>query len=232
MPIGSILLSTLAAYLLGSIPFGILICKPLGKDPRKVGSGRTGGTNVYRTAGATAGFLTVLGDVVKGTLAVWLAGEWVPAEGDAVSLAIALAALAAILGHNYSIFAGFAGGAGSTPNIGALLGIYPQAFVPAAVLAALVWKVGRMASVASLTLSAMIMLAMLWIVGQGIRSPWMLLYGFGQLIIVGWALKPNIQRLMEGREFTVDRPAEQDASEVGSSSGSQRPSDDARDRTA
>jgi glycerol-3-phosphate acyltransferase PlsY len=215
MPIGSILLSTLAAYLLGSVPFGILICKPLGKDPRNVGSGRTGGTNVYRTAGATAGLLTVLGDVVKGTLAVLLAGALVPASGDAVSLAIALAALGAILGHNYSIFAGFAGGAGSTPNIGALLGIYPQAFVPAAILAALVWKVGRMASVASLTLSTMIMLAMLWVVGQGIRSPWMLLYGFGQLVIVGWALKPNIQRLLEGREIRVDRPVENEAEESG-----------------
>lgn len=208
MPIGNLLLSTLVAYLVGAIPFGILICKVLGKDPRQVGSGRTGGTNVYRTAGAAAGLLTVLGDVLKGTAAVWLAGRLVPAEGDALSLAMALAALAAILGHNYSIYVGFAGGAGSTPNIGALLGIYPPAFAPAAILAGLVWKIGRMASVASLTLSSVILITMLWAVYQGILSPYLLLYGLGQLLIVAWALKPNIQRLLEGREIRVDRPAE------------------------
>ena len=210
MPVGTLLLSTFLAYLLGSIPFGIVVCKPLGKDPRQVGSGRTGGTNVYRTAGAGAGLLTVLGDVLKGTAAVLLARQLLPATGDAQSLAVALAALAAILGHNYSIYIGFRGGAGSTPNIGALLAIFPLAFLPAAVLAGAVWKLKRMASVASLTLSGVIFLAMLWLVWSGGASPWMLLYGLGQLALVAWALRPNIARLIAGNEISIDPPDQSD----------------------
>ncbi len=203
MSLGPILLATLLAYLIGSIPFGIVVCKPLGKDPRKVGSGRTGGTNVYRTAGATAGILTVVGDVLKGSTAVLVAMRLVPAlEGQA--LAIALAALAAILGHNHSIYIGFRGGAGSTPNIGALLAIFPLAFLPAALLAGGVWKWVRIASVASLTLSTVILGAMLWKVYFASGSPWLLLYGFGQLVLVAWALRPNIARLLAGREIGVD----------------------------
>lgn len=204
MPAGTLLLSTLLAYLIGSIPAGILVCKPLGKDPRRVGSGRTGGTNVYRTAGAAAGLLTVLGDVLKGSASVWLARALVPAVGDAQGLAVALAALAAILGHNHSIYIGFRGGAGSTPNIGALLVIFPLAFLPAALLAGGVWKRVRIASVASLTLSMTILLAMLWRVWSGDGSPWLLLYGLGQLALVAWALRPNIARLLAGNEIRVD----------------------------
>ena len=105
------LLAVLAGYLLGAIPFGVVVCRPLGKDPRRVGSGRTGGTNVYRTAGAVPAILTVLGDGLKGAAAVWLAIWLVP--GAQQPLIVALAALAAILGHNYSVYVGFAGGAGS-----------------------------------------------------------------------------------------------------------------------
>lgn len=206
MPFGTILVTSLVAYLLGSIPVGILVCKPLGKDPRRVGSGRTGGTNVYRTAGATAGVLTVLGDVLKGTAAVLIAGRLSPTVGDIGSLSQTLAALAAILGHNYSIYIGFRGGAGSTPNIGALLALYPMAFAPAAIVAGLVWKSVGMASVASLSLSGMILLAMLWKVYSGSGSPWLLLYGFGQLALVVWALRPNIARLLAGNEIGVHAP--------------------------
>lgn len=216
MPFGTILVSTLVAYLLGSIPVGILVCKPLGKDPRRVGSGRTGGTNVYRTAGASAGVLTVLGDVLKGTAAVLIARQLSPTVGDIGSLSQALAALAAILGHNYSIYIGFRGGAGSTPNIGALLALYPMAFAPAAIVAGLVWKQVGIASVASLSLSGMILLAMLWKIYSGGGSPWLLLYGFGQLALVAWALRPNIARLLSGTEHSVRalEPAPPDASDA------------------
>lgn len=197
-------LAILAGYLLGAIPFGVVICRPLGKDPRRVGSGRTGGTNVYRTAGALPAILTVLGDGLKGAAAVWLAARLVP--GSAQPLAMALAALAAILGHNYSVYVGFAGGAGSTPNIGAFLALSPNPlwFLGAAVIGGLVWKFGRMASVASLSLSVVLLLSTLWLVYSGQRPPSLLVYGVGQLGLVAWALRPNIQRLLEGREIRVD----------------------------
>ena len=88
-------------YLLGSIPFGLLIVKiKTGKDLRSVESGRTGGTNAMRAAGFSAGLLTATMDVLKGAAAVWLAQALNP-ESNLIHI---LAPIAAILGHNYSIF--------------------------------------------------------------------------------------------------------------------------------
>jgi glycerol-3-phosphate acyltransferase PlsY len=197
-------LAVLAGYLLGAIPFGVVVCRPLGKDPRRVGSGRTGGTNVYRTAGAVPAILTVLGDGLKGAAAVWLAAWLVPAAQ--APLAMALAAIAAILGHNYSVYVGFAGGAGSSPNIGAFLALSPNPlwFLAAALVGGLVWKLSRMASVASLSLSALLLASVLWFVYSGQRPPELLVYGVGQIGLVVWALRPNIKRLLAGGEIRVD----------------------------
>lgn len=209
------------AYLIGALPTGILVCRPLGIDPRQVGSGRTGGTNVYRAAGPLAGILTVLGDVLKGALAVWLAAQLVP--GDLNALAMALAGLAAIVGHNWSIYIGFKGGAGSTANIGAFLALSPSVwwFAAAALAACAVWYVVRVAAIASLTLSALILAACLSFVLRGDRAPAILLYGFGQLAIVAWALRPNIARLRRGEERSVDRiaPAAGAGAEAGEADG-------------
>lgn len=195
------------------------MCRPLGIDPRRVGSGRTGGTNVYRAAGPLAGILTVLGDVLKGALAVWLAARLVPGELNA--LAMAAAALAAIVGHNWSIYIGFKGGAGSTANIGAFLALSPSVwwFAAAALIACAVWYLVRVAAIASLTLSALILAACLAFVLRGDRSPAILLYGFGQLAIVAWALRPNIARLLRGEERSVDRLAPAAGAEAGEADG-------------
>lgn len=206
-PTGTTILAVALAYLVGAVPVGVVVCRPFGVDPRRFGSGRTGGTNVYRAAGARAAVLTVLGDVLKGTAAVVLADRLVPGDGNAV--ATALAALAAIVGHNYSAFIRFAGGAGSTPNIGAFLALAPgpQWFAGAALVACAVWYLGRIASVASLTLAACLALACAWLVMTGARPPALMLYGLGQLVLVAWALRPNIARLRQGTELRVDRPA-------------------------
>ena len=193
------------AYLVGAIPFGIVICAPLGVDPRRFGSGRTGGTNVYRAAGARAGILTVAADVLKGTAAVIVADRLV--AGDWNGLAVALAALAAIIGHNYSAYIRFAGGAGSTPNIGAFLALAPNPLACLVIVAVscTVWYRVRIAAVASLTLTASILAATLWFVMAGDAPPTLLVYGLGQLALVTWALRPNLARLVAGTENTVDR---------------------------
>src|SRR5512143_3285409 len=99
-----ILLATvvaLIAYIIGSIPFGLLIVKlKTGKDIRTVESGRTGGTNAARAAGLGAGLLTAILDILKGTAAVWLAQALDPAN----HVVHVLAPVFAILGHNYSLF--------------------------------------------------------------------------------------------------------------------------------
>lgn len=120
-PILAITLS-LAAYLLGSVPFGVVASKVLGTpDPRTAGSRNVGFTNVLRVGGKYAGLLTLAGDIGKGWLAAWFAGQWL---NDEVS--ILLVALASILGHLYSVFLSFHGGKGVATALGAVLGVAPM----------------------------------------------------------------------------------------------------------
>src|SRR5579859_6756659 len=116
------------SYLVGSIPFGYLVVRTFsGRDVREVGSGRTGGTNAMRAAGLPAGVLTALLDTLKSAACVWLARLILPADTQVIGMV--LAGLAAIVGHNYSVFLGFKGGAGGAPTVGAALAIWPWSFV-------------------------------------------------------------------------------------------------------
>lgn len=201
------LLTALAvAYLMGAIPFGVVVCRPFGKDPRSVGSGRTGGTNVYRTLGLPAALLTIALDILKGYLAVQVALWLLPLQtyATAAAVAAALAALAAIVGHNWSVFAGFRGGAGSTPNIGALLAFDPALFLVALAVSTAALLGIRMASVGSLILSATILAGIAWRVVDGALPPATLIYAVGQLVIVTWALRPNLRRLRDGTERRIE----------------------------
>src|SRR5512137_39336 len=94
----------LLGYILGAIPFGLIIVKVgTGKDVRKIESGRTGGTNAYRAAGIWAGVLTGLFDGLKGVVAVWAAAWLAPLIGG-TPFGLVCAGVGAILGHNYSVF--------------------------------------------------------------------------------------------------------------------------------
>jgi glycerol-3-phosphate acyltransferase PlsY len=121
------LLVTAGAYLLGSLPFGVLLgYVVLGRDIRAGGSGHSGGTNTIRQAGWGVGLLVIVLDVAKGALAVWLAltygdGLWAPA----------LAAGAVVAGHCWPIFAGFRGGMGLATAGGVMAVAYPLGFVAA-----------------------------------------------------------------------------------------------------
>ncbi len=108
------------AYLCGSIPTGVLLSRRRGVDPRDVGSGNIGATNVARAAGPAAGALTLLGDTLKGAVPVLIARRLgVPQP------ALAAVALAAFLGHLYSCFLGFDGGKGVATGLGILLALAP-----------------------------------------------------------------------------------------------------------
>src|SRR5215204_7824429 len=124
----------LLGYIIGSIPFGLLIVKSkTGKDIRTIESGRTGGTNAVRAAGFGAGLLTAVLDILKGASAVWLAQVILPQE----HVFHVLAPIGAILGHNYSVFLidrdddgklHFHGGAGGAPALGGAVGLWPWMF--------------------------------------------------------------------------------------------------------
>ena len=191
-------------YLLGSIPSGFLVVKIFsGQDVRQVGSGRTGGTNVMRAVGLGAGLLTAFLDILKGAASVWLAQALLPP--DVQALGMALAGLGAILGHNYSIFLKFKGGAGGAPCVGGAIGLWwPSVFIILPLGVGVLFGVGY-ASLA--TLSAALGATALFAYRYYAHAPgaeWeFILYGLGSFILLAWALRPNIKRLIRGEERAV-----------------------------
>jgi glycerol-3-phosphate acyltransferase PlsY len=199
----------LASYLIGSIPFGLILVRlKTGQDVRQVASGRTGATNVMRAAGFWLGLTTSLLDILKSAVAAWLA-IWLLPSAYWVHV---LAPFLAVFGHNYSIFLvekkpeggiRFRGGAGGTPALGGAMGLWPPSLLilfPVGFL--LIFGVGY-ASVA--TMSMGIISAIIF----GVRaylglSPWeYIFYGLLVEVLILIALRPNIERLLNGTERFV-----------------------------
>lgn len=186
------------AYLMGSFPAGFLLGRMWGVDVLKRGSGRTGGTNVLRAAGPVAALLTGALDVGKGALAVWVAGQ--VAGGEYQALAQVLAGAAAILGHNYSVFLGFRGGAGVGTSLGALAVVYWPASVALLILLLVVIAVTRYASVGSLVVVTTMPLILLAVAVSGHLLLTYVAYGMLAWAIIVYSHRPNIRRLIEGTE--------------------------------
>jgi len=204
--IGVLLLS----YVIGSIPFGWLIVKlKTGKDIRAIESGRTGGTNAMRAAGLGAGLLTAIMDILKGVVAVWVAKVILPE----IHLIHVMAPVAAIIGHNYSIFVPerdeqgrivrLKGGAGGAPALGGAIGLWGASIFIILPLGALVFFTLGIASIT--TMSVAFFTTILF----GIRAwlglmPWVdVAYGLLAQVLLIWALRPNIQKLFSGKERIV-----------------------------
>jgi acyl phosphate:glycerol-3-phosphate acyltransferase len=200
----------LLGYLLGSIPFGLIWVKMIsGKDIRDVASGRTGGTNAARAAGPAAGILTAFMDGAKACVAAWIAIAVSPGH----HWVHALAPLAAIVGHNYSIFliersvdqrlrVRFRGGAGGGPTVGGAFGLWWPSILIVMPIALLVFFGVGYASVT--TISVAVTITLIFAAGYLLHMPWASLpdvaYGLGALCLLLWALRPNLKALKEGRE--------------------------------
>ncbi|MBN2809444.1 MAG: glycerol-3-phosphate 1-O-acyltransferase PlsY [Deltaproteobacteria bacterium] len=144
------LLLLLFAYLLGSVPVGVLVAEWFnGNDPRHSGSGNIGATNVARTAGKKAGIITLCGDCLKGLLAVLAARAC--GAGDGL---LAFTGFVAFLGHLYPIFIGFKGGKGVATALGILLAIAPLPTLAGIVLFAAVAGISHFVSLGSITAAA------------------------------------------------------------------------------
>jgi glycerol-3-phosphate acyltransferase PlsY len=140
----------IAAYLLGSIPFGYLIVRAKeGADVRASGSGGTGATNVSRRAGKLAGIVTLLLDAVKGALAVVLA-RWLLTDDFGINWWVAGASIIAVLGHCFPVWLGFRGGKGVATGVGVFLSLYPLAVACAALIFILVVALTRYVSLGSI----------------------------------------------------------------------------------
>jgi len=196
-------------YILGSIPFGMLIVKSkTGKDLREIESGRTGGTNTVRAAGFWAGLATAILDILKGASSVWLAQTFSPEN----QLLHVLAPVCAILGHNYSIFLmrrdesgklRFHGGAGGAPALGGAVGLWPLMFPIAFGAGALIWFTIGIASVTTMSIALIVTIVFAIRAYLGYQNPVDILYGILALFLLVWALRPNIKKLIEGKERVV-----------------------------
>lgn len=185
-----------AAYLIGGIPWGIVIARLIGgPDPRTVGSGRTGGANVARTLGARWAIVAGLLDVLKGAVAAAI-----PIVLGSGAIVVVLAALVAIVGHSRSPYIGFGGGRGVSVGFGGLLAIAPPAALVAIPVFILVLAATHISSIASLSSSAVAGLAMVVIAAISGLSPVYYAYAVAGTALI-WAFHhDNIRRLLAGEE--------------------------------
>ena len=181
----------LAAYLLGSIPFGFLLVRlGEGKDIRRYGSGNIGATNVFRK-NRGAGVLTLVLDAAKGYLAVLAAG-WLGGGGEWQ----AAAAFCAIAGHVFTLWLRFRGGKGVATGCGAFLALSPPALATALVAFALVFALSRYVSAASIAAAALFPLFAFF---YGAPAPVLCWAALGALLIIV-KHRENINRLRAGTE--------------------------------
>ncbi len=191
---GAPTLALLLGYLLGSIPFGVILTRLAGAgDLRSIGSGNIGATNVLRTGRKGLAAATLVFDALKGGLAVWLAERIWPGQGS-------LAAATAFLGHCYPVWLRFRGGKG----VAVLLGI----------AAALAWPIGVACAMAWLLVFALTRVSSLAGIATAIGAPvWAAVWGRFDLVpllialalLVGWKHRANMERLLAGTEPRVGR---------------------------
>jgi glycerol-3-phosphate acyltransferase PlsY len=193
----------IAAYLLGSIPFGYLIVRAKeGADVRESGSGGTGATNVSRRAGKLAGVVTLLLDAAKGALAVLLA-RWLLTDDFGINWWVAAAAILAVIGHCFPVWLGFRGGKGVATGVGVFLSLSPLAVACAALIFILVVVATRYVSLGSILATAAFPL-FVWLLSVYVRpiadlAPVMTGASVcGSLIIMMHSA--NIGRLLRGTE--------------------------------
>jgi glycerol-3-phosphate acyltransferase PlsY len=198
------------AYLIGSIPSGWLVVRvATGKDIRGIESGRTGGTNAMRAAGFLAGLATGILDILKGAAAVWVS----QAMSEGIVWMSVASGLMAVIGHNYSAFLiekgkdgkiRFKGGAGGATTLGAAIGLWAQSWMFILPFALIFYVVVGYASLTTISIAAAAMGVFL-VRAIGGNDPWgYVVFGAAAVVIVIYALRPNIQRLKDGTERRVN----------------------------
>ena len=229
-------LCPLVAFLLGSIPFGLIIAKSKGINIRDHGSGNIGATNVLRVIGKKYGISCLLLDALKGFIPVMLAVNLIQISGKNTGLlhvgglysfalvlpaaaqfkgqfVHVLTALAAVLGHNYSPWVGFKGGKGIATSAGVLLALMPAGIVLLAIVWLVVFALSRYVSLASIVAAAALPLITIygsWFHGRIADGTWnkpLFCFTLVIAILAIWKHQTNIQRLIAGTEHRFTRKA-------------------------
>lgn len=180
------------AYLVGSVSSAIIVCKAMGlADPRENGSGNPGATNVMRLGGKKAAAITLAGDAIKGLLPVLLAKSF-----QVDSLVLSFVVFAAFIGHLYPLFFEFKGGKGVATSFGVTLGVAWMLGLVVSGTWFVVYKLGKISSVAALVAATLTPLYVWLIVGD--------IYLVLTFVLIStmllWRHRSNIQRLLSGQE--------------------------------
>ena len=197
-------LALLAAYVVGSIDFAVIVARMHGVDIHQAGSGNPGTSNVLRTLGRLPAAMVLIGDMLKGT--VGAAMGWV-ASGVADPSAVAdpmgawafAAGFAAVIGHCYPIFHRFKGGKGVATGAGVLLFTVPLAAVIELVAWGVIVKLTKTASIGSLLIMVITIPVLIWQGVEGASLVWVALI----IALIIWRHRGNIQRMVAGREHKV-----------------------------
>lgn len=193
------ILVLLLSYLFGSIPIGLLIARLYNIDITKVGSGNIGATNIQRNLGWGPALVVLLFDIFKGGLALFIARKLGMDEGY-----LAACALAAVLGHNYSIFLKFRGGKGVATSIGTLLVMNPLAGLGTIIIAVGIIFLTRFVSAGSM-MGGIAAVMLLLYHGDPL---WQVVTAAGLALLILWTHRDNFQRLQAGTERRLGTPKE------------------------
>ncbi len=186
------------AYLLGSVPFGVLITRLLAReDIRQAGSGNIGAANVTRVAGPAAGILTLLFDTGKGFAGVWIAGRY---SGESATWMM-IAGLAVLVGHCFPIWLNFKGGKGVAAALGVFLALCAPAALGSLALFALVTAYWKYVSLGSISAAAAMPLLIYFLWAPPHAPPTAVIFGtMAAALLIIYMHDANIQRLVEGVE--------------------------------
>ncbi len=212
------------AYLVGSIPFGVLVARAKGVDLLSFGSGNPGATNVARALGPKLGVFVFLLDVVKGTVPAALGGLWFASQSpsiwslDARDHSLFLGSLA-VIGHSLSPFLRFRGGKGIATGLGALLGTAPVVGVAGFSGFIILFLPTRIVSLASLVGATLVLVA-----GYVTKQSPLFLWVYGVLVAyVFWKHRENIGRLLKGQEKPLRFGANADSSQTEATATKEAP---------
>jgi glycerol-3-phosphate acyltransferase PlsY len=182
-----------ASYLLGSIAFGILVSKLFGlPDPRTVGSGNPGATNVLRSGKKSAAAITLFGDVFKGWFPVWLA-----LQSGMLMWVVSAVGLAVFFGHLYPVFYKFKGGKGVATALGVMLAISPILGLAALLTWVVVFAISRYSSLGAIVAAALAPVYA-WVLLSAYKDYVITVLAMSLLLI--WRHRTNIQKLLAGTE--------------------------------
>jgi glycerol-3-phosphate acyltransferase PlsY len=193
-----IALAVVAAYVIGSVDFAVVVARMHGVDIRQVGSGNPGTSNVLRTLGRGPAAMVLIGDALKGVIAAAMGMFAAGSTDPTVHWAFAVG-LAAVVGHCYPVFHKFKGGRGVATGFGVVLFTVPVVAIIDLVVWGLITKIGKVAAIASMTVAAITIPLAVWQGVRGLSLVWMA----ATIALVVWRHRSNIIRMLRGSETKV-----------------------------